>query len=208
MGQLTTDFLSGATTTNFLPSTTLSTSTMKLSAATLVAFLAFSSFSVSAAPTCDECIAAMDALVARLTGETSLGEQISVMVDTICPQAENPEDCITRLTAAWPEIAGLIYPRYLDGNAVCGALGSCALREWTCEECTNGLVQIATIFVQQEYIDDIISFLQGEAYCGAHTDHPTCTEDIAALMPAALPVLASVLTVQAPEICRDNVGVC
>ena len=33
-------------------------------------------------------------------------------------------------------------------------------REWTCEECTNGLVQIATIFVQQEYIDDIISFLQ------------------------------------------------
>ena len=108
---------------------------------------------------------------------------------------------------------GLIYPRYLDGNAVCGALGSCALRfsfeftffdilnvftfkhfgtftskyfgifsfpntsdilylqirskhvkslsrEWTCEECTNGLVQIATIFVQQEYIDDIISFLQ------------------------------------------------
>ena len=27
-----------------------------------------------------------DALVARLTGETSLGEQISVMVDTICPQ--------------------------------------------------------------------------------------------------------------------------
>merc|ERR1712079_57618 len=136
---------------NFLPSTTF---TMKLSAATLVAILAFSSFSVSAAPTCDECIAAMDALVARLTGEASLVEQISVMVDTICPQAENPGDCITRLTAAWPEIAGLIYPRYLDGNAVCGALGSCALR------------------------------------------------------PAALPVLASVLTVQAPEICRDNVGVC
>merc|ERR1712020_498401 len=173
MGQLTTDFLSGATTTNFLPSTTLSTSTMKLSAATLVAFLAFSSFSVSAAPTCDECITAMDALVARLTGETSLGEQISVMVDTICPQAENPEDCITRLTAAWPEIAGLIYPRYLDGNTVCVGLGSCELRdergvlypivpihrsgEWTCEECTNGLVQIATIFVQQEYIDDIIA---------------------------------------------------
>merc|ERR1711988_816727 len=193
-------------TTNFLPSTTLSTSTMKLSAATLVAILAFSSFSVSAAPTCDECIAAMDALVARLTGEASLVEQINVMAATICPQAENPGDCITRLTEAWPEIAGLIYPRYLDGNAVCGALGSCALREWTCEECTNGLVQIATIFVQQEYIDDIISFLQGEAYCGVHTDHPTCLEDIAALMPAALPVLASVLTVQVYTLMHDFEG--
>merc|ERR1712037_808736 len=188
---------------------TISTSSfaiMKMFAIALVAIMAFTT--TSATPTCEECVFAMDALVTRLTGEDSIAEQTSVMADTICPQAENPEDCVTRLTAAWPEIAGLIYPRYLDGNAVCGALGSCALREWTCEECTNGLVQIATIFVQQEYIDDIISFLQGEAYCGVHTDHPTCLEDIAALMPAALPVLASVLTVQAPEICRDNVGVC
>merc|ERR1712192_300656 len=90
-----------------------------------------------------------DALVERLTGVVSIAEQVSVMADTICPQAENPEDCVTRLSAAWPEIAGLIYPRYLDGNTVCGALGSCSLREWTCEECTNGLVQIATIFVEQ-----------------------------------------------------------
>merc|ERR1719458_2501676 len=81
----------------------------------------------------------------------------------------------------------------------------------TCEECVfamDALVQIATIFVEQTYIDDIIAFLQGEAFCGAHTDQASCPEDIAALMPAALPVLASLLTVQAPEICRDNVGVC
>ena len=36
----------------------------------------------------------------------------------------------------------------------------CFSREWTCEECTDGLVQIATIFVEQNYIDDIIAFLQ------------------------------------------------
>merc|ERR1719264_2521592 len=99
---------------------------MKLSMVAIVATMAFSS--TSALPTCEECVFAMDALVTRLTGEVSLAEQISVMVDTICPQAENPDDCITRLTAAWPEIAGLIYPRYLDGNTVCGALGSCELR--------------------------------------------------------------------------------
>merc|ERR1711936_307216 len=185
---------------------TSSTAIMKIFAIALVAIMAFST--TWATPTCEECVFAMDALVTRLTGEASIAEQISVMADTICPQSENPEDCLTRLTAAWPEIARLIYPRYLDGNTVCGALGSCKLREWTCEECTDGLVQIATIFVQQTYIDDIIAFLQGEAYWGAHTDHPTCTEDIAALMPAALPVLASLLTAQAPEICRDNVGVC
>merc|ERR1712130_353089 len=190
----------------FILTTSTSSTIMKLFAITLVATMTFSS--TLATPTCEECVFAMDALVTRLTGETSIAEQISVMVDTICPMAENPDDCVTRLTAAWPEIAGLIYPRHLDANIVCGALGSCTLREWTCEECTDGLVQIATIFTQQTYIDDIIAFLQGEAYCGAHTDQATCPEDIAALMPAALPVLASLLTAQAPEICRDNVGVC
>jgi len=150
----------------------------------------------------------MDALVTRLTGDVSLAEQISVMVDTICPQAENFDDCVIRLTAAWPEIAGLIYPRYLDGHGVCGAMGSCKLREWTCEDCTDGLDKIAEMFAQPIFIEDSITFLQGEAYCGAHTDQASCPEDIAGLMPEALPVLASLLTVQAPGICRDNVGVC
>merc|ERR1711971_1462099 len=156
----------------FLTISTSSSAIMKMFAIALVAIMALTT--TSATPTCEECVFAMDALVTRLTGEDSIAEQTSVMADTICPQAENPEDCVTRLTAAWPEIAGLIYPRYLDGNTVCGALGSCTLREWTCEECTDGLVQIATIFNEQTYIDDIIAFLQGEAYCGTHTDQASC----------------------------------
>merc|ERR1712001_576789 len=134
----------------------------KMIAIALVAIMAFTT--TSATPTCEECVFAMDALVTRLTGEVSLAEQIQVMADTICPQAENPEDCVTRLTAAWPEIAGLIYPRYLDGHGVCDAMGSCTLRDWTCEDCTDGLVKIADMFAQPTFIEDSITFLQGEAY--------------------------------------------
>ena len=93
------------------------------------------------------------------------------------------------------------------------------VREWTCEDCTDGLVKIAEMFAQPTFIEDSITFLQvtkimvimwkmmqmmqmmqmkmmkmmkmkiksvtamivphqGEAYCGAHTDHATCTEVI------------------------------
>ena len=77
------------------------------------------------------------------------------------------------------------------------------IREWTCEDCTDGLVKIAEMFAQPTFIEDSITFLQvtkiemmkmvkmkiksvtamiishqGEAYCGAHTDHATCTEVI------------------------------
>ena len=71
-------------------------------------------------------------------------------------QAENPDDCVTRLTAAWPEIAGLnfnkilsnptqglIYPRYLDGNTVCVGLGSCALR-FRCFQLKKSLLQCSS----------------------------------------------------------------
>jgi len=141
--------------------------------------------------------------VKRLTGDVSLAQQNSALVVAICSEVkEFYPNCDARLPAAWPEIAGLIYPRYLDGITVCGNL------------CSDGLAEIASKFVQhmiqttQIYLPDIVAFLQGPAYCGAHTDNPTCKEDIALLMQFALPVVAQVFKDKETEICRDNDGFC
>ena len=34
------------------------------------------------------------------------------------------------------------------------------IREWTCEDCTDGLVKIAEMFAQPTFIEDSITFLQ------------------------------------------------
>merc|ERR1719278_1446876 len=115
---------------------------MKLPLTSLLALLALTPYT-SAVPTCDECIAAMDGLVTRLTSDVSIEEQVGILLAAVCPQdPEGQEHCEMELPVSWPEIARLLYPFYLDSQVICNGLGSC-VREWTCEECTAGMETIA-----------------------------------------------------------------
>merc|ERR1719154_894894 len=147
--------------------------------------------------TCDECVASMGKLIERLSGDESIQEQIGILLGNICPGAEDPAACETGIGAAWPDIARAMYPVFLEGTAVCGQIMGCQLREWTCDECTGGLAAIG----------DVVPFLQGDAFCGQHTDQASCPDDVDRLMPLAMPILAAVLTETAPEICQDINGV-
>merc|ERR1712121_164045 len=70
----------------------------------------------SADVTCDECVASMGALVARLTSEESIAEQIAILTGTICPGSDDPDACNDGLPQAWPGIAAAMYPEFLEGN--------------------------------------------------------------------------------------------
>merc|ERR1712112_744686 len=85
------------------------TSLSMLAFATLASLLAVSSAQV----TCDECKTAGAAMVARLTGEESIAEQVAVLVGTLCPGAEDPAGCEAGIPTAWPEIATAMYPVFL-----------------------------------------------------------------------------------------------
>ena len=133
--------------------------------------------SASAVPSCDECTDALTGLVARLTSEESIAEQVAILVATVCPGTSDPAHCAEELPIAWPEIATAMYPVFLEANSVCGQLGACAKnKEWTCEECTGGIEAIATIINDPATIADIITFLQGDAFCANHADVAECPD--------------------------------
>merc|ERR1712025_1480639 len=68
----------------------------------------------SADVTCDECVASMGALVARLTSEESVAEQIAILTSTVCPGAPDPDLCTEGITATWQEIADAMFPEFLE----------------------------------------------------------------------------------------------
>merc|ERR1711887_59775 len=140
----------------------------------------------SADVTCDECVTSMGALVARLTSEESIAEQVAILTGTICPGSADPDACNEGLPLAWPGIAAAMYPEFLEGNAVCGDIMGC-VRDWTCEECQGGIAAIADMI--NDNVAAVVEFLSGDAFCGQHIDeHPDCPENIANLMPQALAV--------------------
>ena len=51
------------------------------------------------------------------------------------------------------------------------------LREWTCEDCTDGLDKIAEMFAQPIFIEDSITFLQVRSVLNANDDEDDLNDD-------------------------------
>jgi len=180
---------------------TLSLSMLAL--ATLASLLAVSSAQV----TCEECKTAGANLVARLTGEESIAEQIAVLVGALCPGADDPAGCEEGLPTAWPEIATTMYPVFLEPETLCSVNDdSPCSREFTCETCLDGISRLADYLAAE--IEDIIAFLQGDDFCGKHPEDPDCAVRVDGLMRAAVPVLGAAFIESSTEICQDIAGVC
>ena len=83
---------------------------------------------------------------------------------TLCPTYEDPALCEAVISTHWAVIALAMYPTFFDPKAICVALQACpALRrnlvkEWTCEECANGIRNMGPYL--ETLIPDIVDFLK------------------------------------------------
>ena len=105
-------------------------------------------------------------------------------------QLDDPAGCEAGLNAHWANIANAMYPVFLEGTSVCGQLSVCYVREWTCEECVDGVGQIAGIISDPATVESVVAFLkvgyvmsldsltdfifQGADFCGTTGDEATC----------------------------------
>merc|ERR1711929_48166 len=100
--------------------------------------------------------------------DESIAEQTELLVALLCPASPDPADCEAQSRAWWPQIAGAMFPVFLEANSICGQLGACGIKsvlgEPTCEECTGATDALAA----------------------------TCVMVVEAALPYAMPVLAGV----------------
>merc|ERR1711936_664574 len=93
--------------------------------------------------TCDDCTAVVGALATTLSSEESIDNQVAILLAEVCPQAENPDECIEQLPAFWAKVAGVLWPGYYQPDAewMCAQEGLCGagVREINCEECFQGI---------------------------------------------------------------------
>merc|ERR1712176_1269699 len=134
--------------------------------------------------TCDDCTAATGALIDRLLSEDSMAD---------------PAACEEYLATWWGAAAECVFNAIADTNP-CGTLGYCKkeanplVKDWTCDECTDVLARVAAFLQEAETIDMAIGVLQGDCFCGMDGHSADCADIVAGLIPAAMPVLAGVLT--------------
>merc|ERR1712236_61141 len=122
----------------------------------LVSALSLASGTKLGAVTCDECKAASQGLVERLTTDASLEEQAGILIATLCPQAPDADACEAGIAKWWAPMAKCLFPEFLGGADVCVRPGLCEagrhplVRDWTCEECTDVLAKVAEFIKDPE----------------------------------------------------------
>jgi hypothetical protein len=109
----------------------------------------------------------------RLSSEASLAIQTAALIEAICPETDDPARCEALMTEFWPVIGTTMYPVFIEGQSLCGALGVCfvhhrksnkMVREWTCDECVKGINDIGGIITTEETITAVMDFLKVRVY--------------------------------------------
>merc|ERR1712110_474243 len=158
------------------------------------------------APTCDECNAAAQGLLERLTSAESIAEQTGILISQVCPQAADAAACEAAFSQYWGDMAGCLYRAFIGASDACQRLGLCkvksSLGDWTCDDCTAIMTRVSDFIAQGTGI------LQGECFCGASGHTPQCPDLVAGLAAPAMQVLSAVLMELPPELCQDILGVC
>merc|ERR1739845_84570 len=149
------------------------------------------------APTCDECNAAAQGLLARLTSAESIEEQTGILISQVCPQAADAAACEAGLSMWWADMANCLYPAFIGGGDPCGQLGLCKVKsvlgDWTCDDCTDIMTRVAEFMKKDETIAQGISILQGECFCGAEGHTADCPALVESLAAPVMQVLSAVL---------------
>merc|ERR550519_1758687 len=110
--------------------------------------------------------------------------------------------------AAVQDFASCIFNHFLVESDACGLAGLCYVRDWTCDECSMLMSQLAAFMTEEETIAEGVSYLQGECFCGQEGHTESCPDLVSGVVPLAMPVLAAALTEKTVEHCQEIVNVC
>ena len=180
----------------------------------IVIALTYLASSANAEFTCDDCLSFAGKLGGYLQSAGSIEEQIEILVASVCPLLDDPAGCETGVRTWWEGIGLAMYPVFLEANSVCELLGACGqksvVKAPTCDECTGSIAAVAGVIESADKIAEIIEFLKGDGFCVGTGAAEGCGVYIDAFMPAAMPVLAGVLTDRAETYCCElsDEGIC
>merc|ERR1712032_800441 len=145
------------------------------------------------APTCDECNAAAQGLLERLTSAESIEEQTGILISQVCPQAADQTMCEEGFAMWWGDMAKCLYPAFIGASDACQRLGLCKVKsvlgDWTCDDCTAIMTRVADFMKEADTIAQGVGILQGECFCGTAGHTADCPDLVAGLAEPAMMVL-------------------
>merc|ERR1739838_1180143 len=162
------------------------------------------------------CQFTVEAFVSTLESDSSLDDQSAALLP-VCSQLTDPDaksHCQRNVQSYWAYLAPELYNANIATEAVFEWV--CSLDYGTedqCEECKARVLDIGTLFTDENVMDSMTTMVQGDLFCdmdNAWWDVPACQEEWAWFMPEAGLVLSEFVWDEkwTLDFCTGPVGVC
>lgn len=72
----------------------------------------------------------VDTIANYLSGQDSIDRQVEILLAEVCPQSENPDECVEKLPEFWGRVAMVLWPGYFAPAEewMCGGPGPCGAK--------------------------------------------------------------------------------
>jgi len=169
--------------------------------------------------TCQECVRELrDWGKLVITSNDDIGAYLQTHW---CPSVvPNDDTCVNDIALAYPMMADSIVVHFFIDGAIemCTAEGICqakdlpdllhlpAQREYTCQECVQGLEFIAALLGDPLFVDQMVLRLKTH-YCFLQENEAQCQRDVEAYFPSLHRMAINHFMIPV-DICTENLGVC
>ena len=72
----------------------------------------------AASSSCEDCTHLVTTMATYLTSEESMARQVEVLLASVCPGTEDPDNCVAKLPEFWMAVGAVLWPGYYDPFAV------------------------------------------------------------------------------------------
>ena len=154
--------------------------------------------------TCDDCVNQIPSLFELLVADNVVQDEVELLIDQVCPTYDDANLCMRMLQTEWPSMNQALFNHTTTATDICAALNMCPMRmtlkaQDICGHCLEGFGAFCDLLDNQETIAWATDILTGPDFC--HEADSWCAEQVASLIPKALPTLQKKLQNHGVEVC-------
>jgi len=168
---------------------------------------------------CELCRKSVHLMWGHLREDENIEIETNVLIESVCANAKDPEDCAVGIETWWPTLAQIFYsdatvPYVCEGisEGQCEApslFNTKAVPAFHCETCRADVTRAANAYNHADAVERWITALEGEAFCKnpefgfTEEEIYECDAGIKEFVGPAMAALGQGIAGAADTICRD-----
>lgn len=179
------------------------------------AFFAMAIISTNAIDT-SICEEKMDRMIEFGLMDYIILTDLPYLLENVCEGQKDEDTCKLAILTYWPGVKRAVLGKEGLGSDICNAAGvkpADLPATNGCEECQRNIYTLSTIAGSQEFMDSLVDYLQGPAFCGSdslsevkHQDN--CQGMVTELFPFAFSAMLHHLDEESEFVCKYALEEC